>query len=79
MAHPGEGQAHRKAHPGGGQPVCVQFTGNSGQGEDIVIVVPGFVGGKLLVARPDQVVPPAVDQQLVLKYRLGVMNPPSTC
>ena len=52
----------------------VQLTGDSGQGEDIIVVVPGLVGGKLLVARPDQVVPPAVHQQLVLEYRFGVMG-----
>ena len=74
LAHPGEGQAHRKAHRGVGQSMHVQLTGDSGQGEDIIVVVPGLIGGKLLVARPDQVVAAIIHQQLVLEHRLGVMG-----
>ena len=56
------------------QAIYIQLTGDSGQGEDIVVIVPGLVRLKLLVACPNQVVASVIDQQIVFEYRLCVMN-----
>ena len=73
-AHPGEGQSHCKIYRGVCQAIYIQLTGDSGQGEDIVVIVPGLVRLKLLVACPNQVVASVIDQQIVFEYRLCVVG-----
>ena len=55
------------------RPCNIQFTGDSGRVR-IVVIVPGLVRRELLVACPDQVVPPVMGQQVILEYRLRVVG-----
>lgn len=74
LADPCEGQTCGKVDAGGVDFSDVQLPSDGGKGENIVVAVRHFVGGKLLVSLPDGVVSALIDQKVVLEGRLPVVG-----
>ena len=74
FADPCEGQPCGKVDAGGVDFSDVQLPSDGGKGEDIVVAVRHFVGGKLLVSPADGVVFVLIDQKIILEGRLPVVG-----
>ena len=71
---PRERQACGKVYAGGGDFSDVQLPSDSSKGEDIVVTVRHFIGGKLLVSLADGVIFAVENQKIILEGRLPVVN-----
>ena len=74
LTHPSQRKSHRKIDRRALQVPCIKLTGNSGKGEDIIVIVILLFGNKLLVSLPDDIIPPVLDKHIARKGRLGVVG-----
>ena len=74
LGYPSQRKSSGNVNTGRGQLADIQFTGNSGKGENIIIAVSHFVGDKFLVFLSDEIVSALIDKQIALEGRFLIIG-----